>query len=51
MLPWYYEYMLGRLWMDVAESNYLFILVEEFSLYRTGGNFAEDTIRQSNARL
>ena len=51
MLPWYYKYMLGRLWMDVTESNYLFILVEEFRRYRTSGNLAEYTICQSNARL
>jgi hypothetical protein len=48
MLSWYYKYMLRRQWMDVTESNYLFILVEEFSRYRTRDNLAEDTISQFN---
>ena len=51
MFPWYHQHVLRRLGMDIAESYYLFILIEEFSRYRTGSNLAEDTVRQSNTRL
>jgi hypothetical protein len=46
----YDKYMLRGQGMDIAESNYLFILIEKFRWYLTGNNFTEDAISQSNAR-